>query len=53
MIEEEMIVEEVDHVTEVEEMIENITMDMIDVVDMTIAIVEGMILKTFAERRKI
>ena len=42
MIEDEMIEEEVDHVTEIEEMTEDIMMAMIDVEDMMID--EGMIL---------
>ena len=42
MIEDEMIGEEVDHVTEIEEMTEDIMMAMIDVEDMMID--EGMIL---------
>ena len=42
MIEDEMTEEEVDHVTEIEEMTEDIMMGMIDVGDMTID--EGMIL---------
>ena len=42
MIEDEMTEEEVDHVTEIEEMTEDIMMGMIDVGDMTIG--EGMVL---------
>ena len=42
MIEDEMIEEEVDHVTEIEEMTEDIMMAMIDVEDMMID--EGMVL---------
>ena len=46
MIEDEMIVEEVDHVIEVEETIENIMMDtIVEVVDMMIG--EGLILKFY------
>ena len=45
MIEDEMIEEEVDHVTEIEEMTEDIMMAMIDVEDMMID--EGMVLICF------
>ena len=46
MIEDEMIVEEVDHVIEVEETIGNIMMDtIVEVVDMMIG--EGLILKFY------